>query len=188
MASQYSREVAHRVFAQEFRDSDLSFKDSNDQYSPQYLLTPTGAKVNRMFIVGTLTEKEDIGTDAEYWRARVVDPTGAFIIYAGQYQPEAARAIAEMEAPAYIAIVGKPSTFQTEDGTVLTSVRPESVHVVDEATRERWVAETAQRTIERINNLNSNNPDAVKAMEHYNTDVSVYKQMLVDALKESMQD
>ncbi|MCK4929252.1 MAG: DNA-binding protein, partial [Methanosarcinales archaeon] len=87
MASQYSREVAHRVFAQEFRDSDLSFKDSNDQYSPQYLLTPTGAKVNRMFIVGTLTEKEDIGTDAEYWRARVVDPTGAFIIYAGQYQP-----------------------------------------------------------------------------------------------------
>ena len=188
MASQYSREVAHRVFAQEFRDSDLSFKDSNDQYSPQYLLTPTGAKINRMFIVGTLTEKEDIGTDAEYWRARVVDPTGTFLIYAGQYQPEAARAIAEAEAPVYLAIVGKPSTFQTEDGTVLTSVRPESVHVVDEATRERWVAETAQRTIERINNLNSNNPDAVKAMEHYNTDVSVYKQMLKDALKESTQD
>ncbi|MCK4937973.1 MAG: DNA-binding protein [Methanosarcinales archaeon] len=188
MASQYSREVAHRVFAQEFRDSDLSFKDSNDQYSPQYLLTPTGAKINRIFIVGTLTEKEDIGTDAEYWRARVVDPTGAFIIYAGQYQPEAARTIAEMEAPAYIAIVGKPSTFQTEDGTILTSVRPESVHVVDEATRERWVVETTQRTMERINNLNSNNPNAVKAMEHYNTDVSVYKQMLVDALKESTQD
>ncbi len=188
MASQYSREVAHRVFAQEFRDSDLSFKDSNDQYSPQYLLTPTGAKINRMFIVGTLTEKEDIGTDAEYWRARVVDPTGTFLIYAGQYQPEATRAIAEAEAPVYLAIVGKPSTFQTEDGTVLTSVRPESVHVVDEATRERWVAETAQRTIERINNLNSNNPDAVKAMEHYNTDVSVYKQMLKDALKESTQD
>ena len=188
MASQYSREVAHRVFAQEFRDSDFSFKDSNDQYSPQYLLTPTGAKINRMFIVGTLTEKENIGTDAEYWRARVVDPTGAFIIYAGQYQPEAARAIAEMEAPAYIAIVGKASTFKTEDGTDLTSVRPESVHVVDEATRERWVVETTQRTMERINNLNSNNPDAVKAMEHYNTDVSVYKQMLVDALKESTQD
>ena len=186
--AQYSREVAHRVFAQEFRDSNHSFKDSNDQYSPQYLLTPTGAKVNRMFIVGTLTEKENIGTDADYWRARVVDPTGAFIIYAGQYQPEAARAIAEMEAPAYIAIVGKASSFQTEDGNALTSVRPESVHIVDEATRQRWVAETAQRTMERINNLNGNSPDATKAREHYNTEVSVYKQMLVDALKEQTQE
>jgi len=31
MAGQYTREVAYRIFAQEFRDSNLSFKDSNDQ-------------------------------------------------------------------------------------------------------------------------------------------------------------
>lgn len=188
MASQYTREVAHRVFAQEFRDSNLSFKDSNDQYSPQYLLTPTGAKINRMFIVGTLTEKEDIGTDAEYWRARVVDPTGAFLIYAGQYQPEAARVMAEVETPQYLAVVGKPSTFQTEDGNVLTSIRPESVLVVDAATRDRWVVETAQRTMERIENLGGNSPDAVRAREHYNTDAGVYKQMVLEALKSLKSD
>lgn len=184
MASQYTREVSYRIFAQEFRDSNLSFKDSNDQYSPQYLLTPTGAKINRMFIVATLTEKEDIGTDAEYWRARVVDPTGVFLIYAGQFQPEAARVIAEVESPQYLAIVGKPSTYQTEDGTILTSVRPENIHVVDAATRDRWVVETARCTIERINNIDSNHPDVVRAKEHYHPDVSIYRKMALNALKD----
>ena len=188
MAGIYTREKAHRIFAQEFRDSNLSFKDGNDQYSPQYLLTPTGAKVNRMFIIGTLTEKEDIGTEAEYWRARVVDPTGAFLIYAGQYQPEAARIIAEIDPPEYIAIVGKTRTFQTEDGTVLTSVRPENITIVDAATRDRWVVETAQRTLERITHLDGNHPDTIHAREHYHPDAPVYRQMALDALKSLKSD
>ncbi|HML26433.1 MAG TPA: DNA-binding protein, partial [Methanomethylovorans sp.] len=101
----YTREVARRIFAQEFRESNLTFKDGNDQYSPQYLFTPTGAKVNRMFIVGTLTEKEDIGSESEYWRGRVSDPTGSFFIYAGQYQPEAAQVLSECDTPEFVAIV-----------------------------------------------------------------------------------
>ena len=42
-----AREVARRVFAKEFGASNLLFKESDDQYSPQYVLTPTGAKCNR---------------------------------------------------------------------------------------------------------------------------------------------
>ena len=61
MAVGFYREVARRVFAQELRDSNLASKDESDQYAPQYILTPTGAKVNRIFLVGTLIEKEDIG-------------------------------------------------------------------------------------------------------------------------------
>jgi uncharacterized protein len=45
----------------------------------------TGAKVNRIFLVGTLIEK-----GSEYWRGSVTDTTGSFTIYAGQYHPEAA--------------------------------------------------------------------------------------------------
>ena len=85
MPASFYREVARRVFAQELRDSNLATKDESDQYAPQYVLTPTVAKVNRIFLVGTLIEKEDIGTDSEYWRGRVTDPTGSFTIYAGQY-------------------------------------------------------------------------------------------------------
>ena len=88
MAASFYREVARRVLLKELRDSDLATKDESDQYAPQYVLTPTGAKVNRIFLVGTLIEKEDIGTDSEYWRGRVSDPSGTFTIYVGQYPPK----------------------------------------------------------------------------------------------------
>ncbi|HIH43528.1 MAG TPA: DNA-binding protein [Candidatus Methanoperedenaceae archaeon] len=183
MNAQFAREVAHRLFAQEFRDSNFTFKDSNDQYSPQYLLTPTGAKCNRIFVVGTLVEKENIGTDSEYWRARVVDPTGAFFIYAGQYQPEAAHILAGIEPPAFVAVVGKPSTYTAEDGTVRTSIRPESVHLVDAQTRDRWVLDAARCTMSRIRTMKAGGPDVEKVKEHYPRDVSKYRETALNALR-----
>jgi RPA family protein len=184
----FFREVARRVFAQELKDSNLTSKDENDQYAPQYLLTPTGAKVNRIFLVGTLIEKEDIGTDTEYWRGRVSDPTGSFLIYAGQYQPEAAQFLSECEAPAFVAVVGKTSTYTTDDGNVLTSIRPESIQSVDELTRDIWVLETAKQTLERIKALeNSEDQNAKFAQEHYSTDKTFYRSMVKKAL-ESVKD
>lgn len=145
------REVAKRVFAGEFRDAGHTFKESDEERAPTYLLLPTGEKANRVFVVGTLTEKEDIGSDSEYWKARVVDPTGTFLVYAGQYQPEAVDVIRDVEPPEYVAVVGKPDTYEPDDSDdVITSVRPESVTVVDADTRDRWIAETAERTLERI--------------------------------------
>ncbi len=179
----YIREVAKRIFAQEFRESNLTFKDGDDQYAPQYLLTPTGAKVNRMFIVGTLTEKEDVGTDSEYWRGRVSDPTGSFLVYAGQYQPEAAQVLVECETPAFVAIVGKQSTYTTGDGDILTSIRPESIQVVDGDTRDMWVLDTAKQTLDRLNLLKDGDPDAAKALEHYDTDADHYRAMVKQALE-----
>ncbi|MBC7086346.1 MAG: RPA family protein [Methanomethylovorans sp.] len=179
----YTREVARRLFAQEFRESNLSFKDGNDQYSPQYLFTPTGAKVNRMFIVGTLTEKEDIGSDSEYWRGRVSDPTGSFFIYAGQYQPEAAQVLSECDVPEFIAIVGKPSTYTTPEGEIRKSIRPESIYIVDAETRDLWVLDTAKATLERLKDLSTSNPDALRAKEHYKTETKHYASMVVRALK-----
>ncbi len=179
----YTREVAKRLFSQEFRESNLTFKDGDDQYSPQYLFTPTGAKVNRMFIVGTLTEKEDIGSDSEYWRGRVSDPTGSFFIYAGQYQPEAAQVLAECDTPEFVAIIGKPSTYTTPEGDIRTSIRPESMYIVDGETRDLWVLDTAKATLERLKNLSTSHPDALKAKEHYKTDTKHYASMVLKALR-----
>lgn len=148
--AELTREVARRVFASEFNDSTYTFKESDDERAPNFALLPTGDRANRVFVVGTLTETEDVGEDSEYWRGRVVDPTGTFFVYAGQYQPEAASTLRETEPPAYVSVVGKPRTYQTDDGSVNVSLRPESIAVVDAATRDRWVVETADRTLDRI--------------------------------------
>lgn len=206
MAS-FAREVARRVFAQELRDSDLSFRENEDQYAPLYLITPTGARCNRVLVVGTLTEKDNLGDDVEYWRGRVADPTGSIFVYAGQYQPDAAQALAGTEPPAFIAVVGKPSVYETEDGTRLISIRAESVQRVDAETRDLWVLESAARTLDRLGAFKAflgmggadafssgdellKNPQATgdvadigKAHLHYSLDLERYRQMVAKALE-----
>jgi RPA family protein len=187
----FSREVARRIFAEELRNSNLSFRDGEDQhqYAPMYLLTPTGAKCNRVFIVGTLTERDDIGGDTEYWRGRIVDPTSSILVYAGQYQPEAAQKLSSIEPPAYVAVVGKPNLYQTED----------------ENTRDRWILDTASRTQERLKAMEEATPasdefstadkavalpamDVDRAKQHYNTDIMQYRKMVIRALNSLRSD
>ncbi|ERH01199.1 MAG: uncharacterized protein conserved in archaea [Halonotius sp. J07HN6] len=179
-----SREVAQRVFAAEFNDASYTFKESDDDRAPVYLLLPTGERANRVFIVGTLTETEDVGEDDEYWRGRIVDPTGTFFAYAGQYQPEAASMLRDLEPPAYVAVVGKPRTYETDEGDVNVSVRPESITEVDAATRDQWVVETADRTLDRIDAVgDAGNEYARMASEEYGDDATAYTDTVVEGLE-----
>ncbi|GAA0648562.1 RPA family protein [Salarchaeum japonicum] len=179
-----TREVARRVFATEFNDATFTFKESDDERAPVYSLLPTGERANRVFIVGTLTETEDVGEDSEYWRGRVVDPTGTFFVYAGQYQPEAASALRDLDTPSYVAIVGKPRTYETEDGSVNVSVRPESITEVTADVRDRWVVETAERTLERVEAFeDEGNEYARRAEEEYDLPLARYTEGAIEALE-----
>ncbi|GAB3035171.1 hypothetical protein [Natronobiforma cellulositropha] len=143
------REVAYRLFAAEYDDASLSHAESDEERAPNYVVTPTGARTNRLFVTGTLTEVTPVND--EMVRARVVDPTGAFVVYAGQYQPEALAFLERTDPPAFVAVTGKARTFQPDDSDlVYTSIRPESFSTIDAATRERWVVTAAEQTLERI--------------------------------------
>ena len=194
MATTPTREVARRVFAGEFNDASYTFKESDDERAPVYVLLPTGERANRVFVVGTLMETEDVGTDSEYWQGQVIDPNGdRFYMYAGQYQPDAASMLRELEPPAYVAVVGKPRTYETDDGEVNVSIRPESITEVDAATRDRWVVETAERTLERIQHFQAETDEdgdgaavdeyVAMAQEEYDLPVENYRRLVVDALE-----
>jgi hypothetical protein len=143
------REVAHRLFAAEFDDASLSYSESDEERAPNYVVTPTGARVNRLFAVGVLTAVEAV--NEETLRARIADPTGAFVSYAGQYQPDEMAFLDRTTPPAFLALTGKARTFEPEDSDrVFTSVRPESINEVDADTRDRWVVETARATLQRV--------------------------------------
>ena len=143
------REVAHRLFATEFDAADFEYADSDEERAPKYVIIPTGARVNRLFVVGVLTEVERI--NEETIRARIADPTGAFVVYAGQYQPDELAFFERTDPPAFVAITGKANAFQPEDSErVFTSIRPESVAEVDAETRDRWTVQAAAHTVRRI--------------------------------------
>ena len=93
------REVAWRMFAREYNASTVIMKGDEDM-SPSYVLSPLGAKANRVFLSGVITEVENKGSENEpFWTVRITDPTGIFYLSAGQYQPEAAKKTAVTPCP-----------------------------------------------------------------------------------------
>jgi RPA family protein len=147
-----SREVAYRVFAAEFESATIAHRESDEELAPNYVISPTGGRLNRIFAIGVLTQTAEVG--GGQIRARINDLTGSFVTYAGQYQPEAMAFLDGVTPPAFLALSGKARTFEPEDGDrVFSSVRPESVNEVDTATRDRWVVRTAEHTIERIGSM-----------------------------------
>lgn len=181
------REVAQRAFAAEINDATYSFRESDDDQAPVYVLLPTGEKANRVFVVGTLVETNDVSDDAddEYWQARITDTEQAIFAYAGQYQPEVAAKLRELEPPEYVAVVGKPRTYETDDGDVNVSIQPEHLTVVDETTRDCWMTETAAQTLDRIERFESDEPNeyANMAEEKYDAGIEKYHQAVIDAVE-----
>jgi len=199
------RETARRSFAREFNDATLTYGEHTDR-TPNFVITPTGAMCNRIFAVGVLTEVENIGTQGQtLYRARLADPTGAFTVYAGQYQPEAAQFLANAETPAYVAVSGKVRMYTPEPGVSYTSIRPEEINVVDRSVRDRWTVHTAALTLDRIRivekalasgfrgeeltwHLIQSTEDASgvsRAIDHYQLShnmLQAYKQMVINAL------
>src|SRR2546425_1551895 len=101
------REVAWRLFASEYNDANLEAEGTGER-PPSYIVTPLGAKVNRVFVVGVLTDVENVGTDGQpMWRGRGPEPPGTFPLYAGPYPADAAGAPAKRQAPAVGAGAGK---------------------------------------------------------------------------------
>jgi len=180
----FEREPARRVFASELRECRYQFRDGEDEKSPTFVLLPTGERCNRIFLVGTLTEKQRQGDQNIFYRGRVVDPSGTFFVMAGSYQPEAMQQIAKIDTPAFVAVIGKPNLYQAPEGAFLVSVRVESITVVDKETRDLWVLDTAARTLDRTDVFKtSTDPDVIKAKEQYPTiDVAVFRKTAYDAL------
>ena len=197
------------MFAGELNSSTYERK-GEDEKSPTYVITPLGTRANRVLVAGVLLDKENIGSDEEpLWRARVEDVTGSYFVNVGRYQPEAAAAIASMDTPAFVAIVGKIRTFRPDETRLFVSLRPERIVRIDAATRQRIVLEAAQCTWARLNNMKTvlSRPDAtaddlvkggmnreeaegaVEAAEFYGTpDSSRYLKLIQNSLRMLLPD
>jgi len=143
------RETAWRVFAGEYNDSTVEIKGEGEKV-PSYIVTPLGAKINRLFIIGVLTDVENISESGELLRAHVSDPTGVFTLYSGQYQQDVTKTLSDIDVPAFVAIVGKARTYTPEEGVFYVSIRPENIVEVSAEARDQWILETCTSTKNRI--------------------------------------
>jgi len=198
------REVAWRVFAEEYNSSVLEHTGEGEK-PVSYIITPLGAKINRLMVVGVVTDIEDIGAEGKTrYRARITDPSGTFYLSAGEYQPAAAAALSKISPPAFAAIVGKSRAYTPEEGVKYLSIRPERIREVDAEARDYWIIEAAKSTLLRIqavqDGLNMSPPTVqqltklgyspnladgvVRAIEFYkDIDVDRFRNTVRDALR-----
>jgi RPA family protein len=196
------RERAWRIFAGEYNESSCRL-EGKEQRDPSYVISALGAKINRLYFVGVLTDVENIASENEMLRARISDPTGIYNVYAGQYQPEAMQILTELVIPSFVAVVGKSRAYEPEEGVMYVSVRPELIQEVDSNMRNYWILETCRHTMKRIDGIMEamamNSPDigeliklgydkeladgAAKAVTHYDAiDLDYYRSLIKEAL------
>ncbi|WP_267643908.1 hypothetical protein [Haloarchaeobius amylolyticus] len=144
-----ARQPARRVLAQELNASTQTFQESDDERAPVFGLSPMGAALNRVLIVGTLTEVRDVGSDSEYWQGRVYAGSEPVFVYAGQYQPDAMDTLRNAETPSYVAVIGKHRAYESGDRTNV-AVEPEHIISVDAETRDAWLDEAVAHTRARL--------------------------------------
>jgi RPA family protein len=169
----FIRQPALRLFAAELAESKQTIIEHVEgrDFDSLRQLTPTGVKVKRVLMMGTLVELDNVGTSGEYLRGRIVDPTGAFNVYAGKYQPEAFLSLSNLTVPCFVAIVGKTNAYKPDEERIIVSIRPETIVEIDAKTRDHWVKETAVKTLERVEKSQISEAEKEK-----------YRQMCKDAL------
>ena len=177
------RQPARRMLAQEINGSTYTFKESDEERAPVLCLSPTGVAVNRVLVVGTLTEAKDVGSSTEYWRGRVYAGSKPVFVYAGQYQSEAARYLSRAETPSYVAVVGKLRTYEAGD-RVNVAIEPESITTVGEATRDSWVTEVVEQTAQRLDAIQAGEASfGARACEEYGGDLDGLFEAVDDTTK-----
>ncbi len=145
------REPAWRVLANEFQASLEEEKGTGDR-AATYVISPLGARMNRVLVVGTLSAPEPVGRDPTqaFLRARLTDPTGTFTVTAGGFQPRALAALQRIAEPTAALVVGKAHLYRGRDQTVYGSVRAEALRPVAPADYRLALVEAVRQTARRL--------------------------------------
>lgn len=148
----FTRNPAIRLFAAELAESKQTITEHVEgrDFDSSYQITPTGIKVKRVLMMGVLVEVDNVGTSGNYLQCRIVDPTGAFMVYAGQYEPGALLSLSSLTIPCFVAVVGKTKAYRPDEETTIVSIILETIVEIDAKTRDHWIIETAAKTLERV--------------------------------------
>jgi len=137
-----------RVFAGEFSQSTL-LVPAEDPGNPGWVVTPGGAWCRQMYLAGALTEVMETG---DMLHCRIADPTGAFDIVVSSRNAALAGALRKVPVPSFVGVMGQARIYQRR-GLVSLSVRPDHIHVVDRAARDKLVLTTAEYTLRRLEQM-----------------------------------
>lgn len=152
------RQPAWHMLASEFRDATLNEKGSGE-FDPSFVITKLGAKVNRVIVAGLLErlEARELSNGSTIYQGQLRDPSGQHYFSVGDYASEPMRELTlalsekmEVGEPELVLMVAKAKWFQTEEGAIYNSLRPEEACIIDGKTYANWITRACQGTINRM--------------------------------------
>ena len=158
MRSRIRRQPALPLLASEFGESTLHQQGSGE-YDPLFLITKLGAKVNRVIVAGLLErlEPRETANGATIWQGQIRDPSGTHYFSVGDYAPESMRELTIQLSSRIddgevimLMMTAKARYFQTDEGAVYTSLRPEEAAVISRTVYREWLVRAAKGMLTRI--------------------------------------
>jgi RPA family protein len=154
-----SRQPAHLLLASEFGSATLHEKGPGE-YDPSFIITKLGAKVNRVVAAGLLErlEQRETSNGATLYQGQLRDPTGLHYFSVGDYNSETMRELSHQWVerlddgePLLVMMTAKTRWYQTDEGAVYTSLRPEEACVVSREVYANWLLDACKSTMQRLN-------------------------------------
>ena len=152
------RQSAWHMLASEFGESTLSERGSGE-FDPTFVITKLGSKINRVIVAGLLErlEPRDTANGSVLYQGQIRDPSGVQYFSVGDYASESMRELTlqlsprvESGEPVLLMMVAKTRLFQTEEGAIYTSLRPEEACEIDSNAYAVWLTQACQGTLERM--------------------------------------
>ena len=186
-------------------------QQGSGEYDPLFLITKLGAKVNRVIVAGLIErlEPRETANGATIWQGQIRDPSGLHYFSVGDYAPESMRELTiqlssriDDGETIMVMMTAKARYFQSDEGAVYTSLRPEEAAVISRSTYRQWLIKAAKGMLERIDAfekatnsdkskdslIESGVPDylcegLILANEHYGeTDIESYRLNILQTL------
>jgi RPA family protein len=136
--------AVERIFAGELIRSTVARSRGNPPVPG--VLSPTGAWLGRIFLVGVLTEVTRKGEEVH--RARLSDPTGTIELVFRPHNLPPADVLLTLSPPLFLAVAG----LARRRGERVV-IEPDMLTPVQKPERDAWVLFTAERTIRRMEAL-----------------------------------
>ena len=155
-----TRQPAIAILASEFGESTLSEKGSGE-FDPSFVITKLGARVNRVMVAGLLEriETREVSNGSIIYQGQLRDPSGLNYFSVGDYVSDSVKEmtiqlISEIETgePVLLMMIAKTRIYQTDEGAVYTSLRPEEMCIIDTKRYAVWLAKTCESMMNRMSN------------------------------------
>jgi len=152
------RQPALHMFASEYGESTLSEKGSGE-FDPSFVVTKLGSRVNRVIVAGLLEriEGRDVANGSVIYQGQLRDPSGINYFSVGDYVSDSVKEMTiqlssrlESSEPILVLMVAKTRLYQTEEGAIYTSLRPEEMCVIDAQRYASWLANTSDSMMNRM--------------------------------------